>query len=64
MQALVLTREVAKGGTMVNEARERNGLKPVQLVFVDMILSDIVEGGAEFSNKTSSTHIREYIAKQ
>ena len=40
LEACVLTREVEKGGKMVNEAREKNGLQPVDLVFVDMILAD------------------------
>lgn len=42
---------------MVNDAREKNGLRAVQLVFVDMILADIEEK-SQFSNKTSSTYIR------
>lgn len=57
LEALILTREVEKGGKMVNDSREKNGLRPVQLVFVDMILSDIEEK-SQFSNKTSSTYIR------
>ncbi|TNV77819.1 hypothetical protein FGO68_gene2445 [Halteria grandinella] len=64
LEALVLTREVAKGGVMINEARERNSLHPLRLVFVDMILSEVTEDDNSFSNKTSSTYIREYIAKQ
>lgn len=57
LEALILTREVEKGGKMVNDTREKNGLRPVQLVFVDMILADIEEK-SQFSNKTSSTYIR------
>lgn len=64
LQALILTREVAKGGTMVNSAREANSLKPLRLVFVDMILADVTKEDSSFSNKTSSTYIREYIAKE
>ena len=57
LEALILTREVEKGGKMVNDTREKNGLRPVQLVFVDMILADIEEK-SQFSNKTASTFIR------
>lgn len=42
LDALILTREVEKGGKMVNDARAANGLEPLKLVFVDMILSDVV----------------------
>jgi len=59
LEACILTREVAKGGQMVNDAREKNGLPKVELVFVDMILAAEESGSIEnFSNKTSSTYIR------
>lgn len=50
---------------MVNELRKKNGLNELDLVFVDMIL---VEENKEvedhkFSNKASSTQIREFISK-
>lgn len=66
LEACILTREVEKGGQMVNDQRAASGLKPVELVFVNMILA---EHGAKdkpknFSNKVSSTHIREYLANQ
>eukprot|EP00352_Strombidinopsis_acuminata_P007857 CAMPEP_0176370984 /NCGR_PEP_ID=MMETSP0126-20121128/24380_1 /TAXON_ID=141414 ORGANISM="Strombidinopsis acuminatum, Strain SPMC142" /NCGR_SAMPLE_ID=MMETSP0126 /ASSEMBLY_ACC=CAM_ASM_000229 /LENGTH=163 /DNA_ID=CAMNT_0017730259 /DNA_START=427 /DNA_END=916 /DNA_ORIENTATION=- len=37
-QACVLTREVEKGGVMINEAREKNGLGPLKMVYVDMVV--------------------------
>lgn len=40
IEACVLTREVEKGGEMINQARIKYGLPPVQLVFVDMILAE------------------------
>jgi len=68
LEALILTREVEKGGKMVNDARAHNGLKPLTLVFVDMILAEVSEEdratASQFSNKTSSTFIREYLSKQ
>lgn len=51
---------------MINQKRKENGLPEVDLVFVNMILvqenQDEVE--EKFSNKTSSTYIREYISKK
>lgn len=40
IEACILTREVAKGGNMINELRINHGLKPLDLVFVDMILAE------------------------
>ena len=40
LQAVILTREVEKGGIMINEARAKNKLQPLELVFVDMILAE------------------------
>ena len=62
LTACILTREVEKGGKMINEARLNNNLAPVELVFVDMILCEhTAEQQKNFSNKTSSTNIRKYI---
>ena len=68
VQALVLTREVAKGGDMVNQARVKNGLGELDLIFADMIIAAVEATDASprthnFSNKTSSTTIRKYISK-
>lgn len=50
---------------MINKAREEAGLKPLDLVFVDMILADENKDTQnKFSNKTSSTYIREYLANK
>ena len=43
LDALILTREVEKGGQMINQIRTQNGLKPLELVYVDMIISDFRE---------------------
>ena len=40
LQAVILTREVEKGGVMINEVRAKNNLQPLELVFVDMILAE------------------------
>jgi pantetheine-phosphate adenylyltransferase len=66
LEALILTREVEKGGKMVNDARSAKGLGPLDLVFVDMILAEVKEEerASQFSNKTSSTYIREYLASK
>ena len=66
LEALILTREVEKGGKMVNDARSAKGLEPLELVFVDMILAEVKEEerASQFSNKTSSTYIREYLASK
>lgn len=66
IEACILTREVEKGGQMVNDARKENGLSELDLVFVNMILVEENNDDHEnkFSNKTSSTYIREYIAKK
>lgn len=62
LEAVILTREVEKGGQMINDARAKVNMKPLDMVFVDMILSEV--GSQEnFSNKTSSTRIREFLAK-
>ncbi len=66
LEALILTREVEKGGKMINDMRASNGLEPLELVFVDMIISDFKVADhlmqSQFSNKTSSTYIREYLS--
>ena len=40
LEACILTRESEKGGEMINQKRAENGLEPIELVFVDMILAD------------------------
>lgn len=63
LDAIILTREVERGGKIINDAREANGLNQVPLVFVDMILvSD--QDCEKFSNKMSSTLIRNHIANK
>ena len=62
LEALILTREVEKGGKMINDMRISNGLQPLELIYADMIISEFkVEDHlmqSQFSNKTSSTYIR------
>ncbi len=62
IEACILTREVAKGGDMINEVRSKNGIKPLDLVFVDMILAETDVNSKNFSNKLSSTNIRQYLS--
>jgi pantetheine-phosphate adenylyltransferase len=66
VQACILTRETAKGGEILNVIRKERGLKECELVFVDMILADLDdEGGSQnFSNKSSSTQVRKFLAEQ
>ena len=62
IEAWILTSEVASGGAFLNNTREQNGLPKLQFVIVDMILASKEETGeAKFSNKTSSSYIREYL---
>ena len=50
---------------MVNEARTKNDLNTLALVFVDMILcEENANDDNKFSNKTSSTFIRAYLANE
>jgi phosphopantetheine adenylyltransferase len=63
IEACILTREVEKGGQMVNDARVKNGLGEVDLVFVDMILAHQNQKLKNYSNKVSSTNIREYLSR-
>lgn len=62
IEACILTREVAKGGNMINEIRINHGIKPLDLVFVDMILAEQDINNKNFSNKLSSTNIRQYLS--
>ena len=63
IEACILTREVEKGGAMINAAREQHGLPHVEMVFVDMILAEEQpDNHNKFSNKTSSTYIRQYLS--
>lgn len=62
IEACVLTQEVAKGGQMINDVREKAGLKPVETAFVDMILAEQDLNDRNYSNKLSSTNIRQYLA--
>lgn len=70
LKACVLTKETARGGEMINAAREAKGLAPLALVYADMILTadpSSPRGHAEvtsFSNKMSSTNIRQYLSSQ
>ena len=49
---------------MINDKRKENGLPPMTIVFVDMILADVSESaGKTFSNKVSSTNSRKYLAE-
>lgn len=62
IEALILTPEVAKGGDYCNGIREKNGLSKCEIVFVDMIENEKQESGeSAFSNKTSSSYIRQYL---
>ena len=64
MTACILTRETEKGGNMINEARVKNGFPPLEIVFAEMVLAEVIEGGEDqFSNKVSSTFIRKFIAE-
>ena len=63
-EACILTREVEKGGTMINEIRLANQLQPLELVFVDMILAQKDLETQNYSNKLSSTYIRKYLASE
>jgi phosphopantetheine adenylyltransferase len=62
MEVCVLTREVEKGGKMINDMRSSTGLKPVDLVFANMILAENEASTLNFSNKLSSTNIRQYLS--
>ncbi len=65
LQACILTREVEKGGQMINTARTKNDLPPLDLVFIDMILAEEnVADPKSFSNKTSSSYIRQYLDRK
>ena len=64
IEACILTREVEKGGNMINETRAKNGLNSLDLLFVDMILASQDESEKNYSNKLSSSNIREYLSKQ
>ena len=62
IESLILTQETAKGGDYCNKIRAEKGLSQLELVFVDMILNDNQESGEKaFSNKTSSSYIRQYL---
>jgi phosphopantetheine adenylyltransferase len=55
IDACILTRETEKGGVMINDKRKENGLGPMEMVVIEMVM------GSEES-KVSSTNIRKYIA--
>lgn len=44
---------------MINNQRKDNGLEPIELVFVDMVKVEDTANDAKFSNKMSSTLIRQ-----
>ncbi len=56
IQALVISRETMKGGIAVNEQRKRRGLKPLDLIVVDILFQS--------SAKLSSTALREAEAQE
>ena len=61
LEAVVLTKEVEKGGHIINQKRSENGKNELQFVFVDMILvSD--DQDPKFSNKMSTTLIRNHLS--
>ena len=64
LQAVILTREVEKGGSVINEVRAKNNLQPLESVFVDMILGEADANKKNFSNKLSSTNIRKYLSEK
>ena len=52
----------------MNDMRKSNGFKPVDLVFVDMIMTKAQDESKDpsepiFSNKMSSTIVRKFLAK-
>ena len=48
---------------MINEKRKENDISELPLVFVDMIIAKVNDdSGEKFSNKMSSTLIREFLA--
>jgi hypothetical protein len=50
---------------MVNNARKMNSLCEIDLIFVDMILvEENCQSDSKFSNKASSTHIREHLSRK
>lgn len=62
IEALILTEETAKGGEYCNKIRFEKGLPLHDIVIVDMILNEKEDSGANtFSNKTSSSYIRQYL---
>ena len=62
--ACVLTREVEKGGAIINGKRQENGLEELELVFVDMILAKEGQEEKKYSNKMSSTLIRAHLSEK
>ena len=66
----MLTKETAKGGLMINEARKGKNLPVLDLVYADMILTadpSSPRGDQEvtsFSNKMSSTIVRQYLSTE
>lgn len=46
---------------MINEKRKENNLEPIELVFVDMVKVEETENDTKFSNKMSSTLIRQKL---
>ena len=59
IQAIVLTREVEKGGIFINNERKKNNLNELPCVFVDIVnISENSENDNKFANKMSSSLIR------
>ena len=62
ISACVLTLEVAKGGQMINDKRKENVLPELAIVIADMVkVSDSEDDEKKFSNKMSSTLIRQHL---
>jgi pantetheine-phosphate adenylyltransferase len=62
IEAVILTAETAKGGAYCNNIRVERGLPISDIVVVDMILNEKEASGEDaFSNKTSSSYIRQYL---
>ena len=58
IQALILTKEVEKGGHFVNRVRSENEFHELVLEFVEIITLKEEGDPKTFDHKTSSSHIR------
>ena len=65
IQALVASRETEAGSAQITEIRQKNGLPPLDIHFIDVVgPNGLVEGAEMASLKLSSTLIRERIARR